>query len=125
MKQKLKNTQRGITLVALVITLIVLLILAMVSIRIVMDGGLIIKSKEATAQHTIGTEKEAIQTGYAAYQIELAQKGTADLNVKGETKVTPKGEDWSVTFTKSNNESELKKAKKIAFINWIRKADQY
>ena len=38
MKQKLKNTQKGITLVALVITIIVLLILAMVSIKIVMDG---------------------------------------------------------------------------------------
>ncbi len=32
MKQKLQNTQRGITLVALIITIIVLLILAMVSI---------------------------------------------------------------------------------------------
>ena len=101
--------QKGITLVALVITIIVLLILAMVSIKIVMDGGLTQKAKDATAQHTIGAEKEAITTGYAAYQIELAQKGTADLKVEGEAKVTPKGEDWSVTFTKTNNEYELKK----------------
>ena len=107
MKQKFKNN-KGITLVALVITIIVLLILAMVSIRIVMDGGLITKSKDATAQHTIGEEKEAITTGYAAYQIELAQNGTAELNVEGATK-TSKGEDWSVTFTKTNNEYELKK----------------
>ena len=100
--------QNGITLVALVITIIVLLILAMVSIRIVMDGGLTQKAKDATAQHTIGAEKEAITTGYAAYQIELAQNGKADLNVKGATK-TPKGEDWNVKFTKTNNEYELKK----------------
>ena len=46
MKQKFKNTQKGITLVALVITIIVLLILAMVSIKIVMDGGLISKVKD-------------------------------------------------------------------------------
>ena len=45
MKQKFKNTQRGITLVALVITIIVLLILAMVSIKIAIDGGLITKVK--------------------------------------------------------------------------------
>ncbi len=109
MKQKLKNTQKGITLVALVITIIVLLILAMVSIKIVMDGGLTTKASDATEQHTIAAEKEAITTGYAAYQIELAQNGTAELNVEGETKVTPKGEDWSVTFTKTNNEYELKK----------------
>ena len=109
MKQKFKNTQKGITLVALVITIIVLLILAMVSIKIVMDGGLTTKASKATDTHTIEAEKEAITTGYAAYQIELAQKGTADLKVKGAKKVTPKGEDWNVTFTKTNNEYELKK----------------
>lgn len=40
--------QKGITLVALVITIIILLILAMVSIRIVMDGGLITRASKAT-----------------------------------------------------------------------------
>ena len=100
--------QEGITLVALVITIIILLILAMVSIKIVMDGWLTTKASDATEQHTIAAEKEAITTGYAAYQIELAQNGTAELNVEGATK-TPKGEDWSVTFTKTNNEYELKK----------------
>ena len=74
-----------------------------------MDGGLTQKAKDATAQHTIEAEKEAITTGYAAYQIELAQKGKAELKVEGEAKVTPKGEDWSVTFPKTNNEYELKK----------------
>ena len=108
MKSKLEK-QKGITLVALVITIIVLLILAMVSIKIAIDGGLTTKASDATKQHIIASEEEAIQTGYAAYQIELAQKGTADLKVKGAKKVTPKGEDWNVTFTKTNNEYELKK----------------
>ena len=110
MKQKFKNTQKGITLVALVITIIVLLILAMVSIRIVMDGGLISKAKDATAQHTIGAEKEAIGLGYSAYQIALANKeNVTQPTIEGEVTVTPKGEDWIVTFTKTNNEYELKK----------------
>ena len=39
--------QEGITLVALVITIIVLLILAMVSIKIALSGGLIEKTKES------------------------------------------------------------------------------
>ena len=110
MKQKLKNTQRGITLVALVITIIVLLILAMVSIRIVMDEGLISKVKDATAQHTIAAEKEAITTGYGAYQIDLIKPKPKppELLIDG-AKATPKGEDWNVTFTKTNNEYELKK----------------
>ena len=110
MKQKLKNTQRGITLVALVITIIVLLILAMVSIKIAIDGGLTTKAKDATAQHTIGAEKEAITTGYAAYRIALANKeNVTKPTIEGAEEVTPKGEDWSVTFTKTNNEYELKK----------------
>ena len=106
--------QKGITLVALVITIIVLLILAMVSIRIVMDGGLISKVKDATAQHTIAAEKEAITTGYGAYQIDLIKSQTLSptlsptLLIDGAT-ATPKGEDWSVTFKKTNNEYELKK----------------
>ena len=58
MKEKQKNTQRGITLIALVITIIVLLILAMVSIKIALDGGLIEKTKEAVGIHN---EKEAEQ----------------------------------------------------------------
>ena len=60
MKQKLKNTQRGITLVALVITIIVLLILAMVSIKIAIDGGLTQKAKDAVNTHNVGSEKETI-----------------------------------------------------------------
>ena len=52
MKQKLQNTQRGITLVALIITIIVLLILAMVSISLVMNSGIINKSKTAVDKYS-------------------------------------------------------------------------
>ena len=69
MKQKFKNN-KGITLVALVITIIVLLILAMVSIRIVIDGGLIAKASDATKQHKIAKEIEDIDLRYKRYQIE-------------------------------------------------------
>ena len=103
-----RNTQRGITLVALVITIIVLLILAIVSIRIVMDGGLITKASKATDTHTIAAEKEAITTGYAAYQIDSIKTESPTLLIKGAT-ATPKGEGWNVTFTKTNNEYQLSK----------------
>ena len=109
MKQKLKNNQRGITLVALVITIIVLLILAMVSIKIVVDGGLITKASKATDTHTIGAEKEAIGLGYSEYQMALANKENVTRPpIKG-AEVTPKGEGWNVTFTKTNNEYQLSK----------------
>ena len=64
------NTQRGITLVALVITIIVLLILAMVSIKIAIDGGLTQKAKDAVNTHNVSSDKETIGLAYAAYQIE-------------------------------------------------------
>ena len=108
MKQKLKNN-KGITLVALVITIIVLLILAMVSIKIVVDGGLITKASKATDTHTIGAEKEAIGLGYSEYQMALANKENVTRPpIKG-AEVTPKGEGWNVTFTKTNNEYQLSK----------------
>ena len=84
MKSKLEK-QKGITLVALVITIIVLLILAMVSIKIAIDGGLITKASKATDTHAIGAEEEAITTGYASYQIDLANNKEATLTVKDAT----------------------------------------
>ena len=98
-----KNTQNGITLVALVITIIVLLILAMVSIKIAIDGGLIQKAKDATDTHTIGAEKEAIAIGYAAYQMDLAKNGSATLDVEGSSSITPTADGgWDIAFKVNN-----------------------
>ena len=95
-----RNTQRGITLLALVITIIVLLILAMVSIKIAIDGGLITKASKATDTHTIGAEKEAIAIGYSEYQIDLANNKPASLTVKDAT-TEPTSEGWKVTFSET------------------------
>ena len=94
-----RNTQRGITLVALIITIIVLLILAMVSIKIAIDGGLIQKAKDATDTYTIGAEKEAIAIGYAAYQMDLAKNGSATLKVGGSPYITKTADEgWDIAF---------------------------
>ena len=108
-----RNTQRGITLVALVITIIVLLILAMVSIKIAIDGGLITKASKATDTHTIGAEKEAIAIGYSEYQIDLANNKPESLTVKDAT-TEKNSEGWKVTFSATtgnvytiNNKGEI------------------
>ena len=93
-----RNTQKGITLVALVITIIVLLILAMVSIKIAIDGGLITKASKATDTHTIGAEEEAIQLGYSEYKIDLANNKPASLTVKDAT-TEQTADGWKVTFS--------------------------
>ena len=83
MKKIKRNTQKGITLVALVITIIVLLILAMVSIKIVLDGGLITSTQNAATKHVTESDKEAIQLGYANYKMQSYDKNktTSDLEI--------------------------------------------
>lgn len=66
---------KGITLVALVITIIVLLILAMVSIKIVVDSGIISGAK--TAADKYGTEQEKENVNLAITQAKLANNGGA------------------------------------------------
>ena len=67
----MKNT-KGITLVALVITIIILLILAGISIQIITNTGLFEKAKEARKQNEISNIKEQIQLELYAKQSEKA-----------------------------------------------------
>lgn len=84
MKEK-TISERGITLIALVITIIVLLILAMVSIKIVTSEGLIKRAENATIKNAEESEKEAIQLAYAEYQISQYSNDTIDeANIKDE-----------------------------------------
>ena len=64
---KLKNN-KGITLVALIITIIVLLILAMVSIRLVMNGGIIDRAEKGTKAYTEAEVQEQIKLAYSEWQ---------------------------------------------------------
>ena len=115
MKQKLKNTQRGITLVALVITIIVLLILAMVSIKIAIDGGLTQKAKDAVNTHNVGSEKETIGLAYSTYQIAkiqdkdyTMQKALDEQNANATA--TDIEDGWLITFEgKEDSPYTLKK----------------
>ena len=69
-RKKLKFESRGITLIALVVTIVVLLILASVSIAMLTgENGVITQATKAKEQTIIGREKEAIGVGYTACQI--------------------------------------------------------
>ena len=120
MKQKLKNNQRGITLVALVITIIVLLILAMVSIKIAIDGGLIGKSNETVTIHEEAKMKESVQLAVA--QCYMTKEGLTAENLKKalkeqkieveedninleDKKVTIDGKEYELEEKKNNNNS--------------------
>ena len=78
MKGKLKNT-RGITLIALVITIIVLLILAGVSIATLMwDNGIITNATRARTEDAHASVREAISLAYSEYIMELEIDKTGD-----------------------------------------------
>ena len=63
------KTEKGITLVALIITIVVLLILAVVTITSVKDTRIIGHAENASQEHVIGDEKERIQLAYSNYKI--------------------------------------------------------
>ena len=60
------KAQSGITLVALIITIIVLLILAMVSISLLMNSGIIDKSNHAVNQYRASeiNEQQQLNSAY-------------------------------------------------------------
>ena len=67
MKTKVKENQKGITLIALIITIIVLLILASVSIAMLTgDNGILTRASDAKIETALGAVKEQI----GLYQIE-------------------------------------------------------
>ena len=68
MKSKLKQ-QNAITLVALIITIIVLLILAMVSISLVINSGIITKSKDSVDKYSAEEITEQLKLAYSEYQM--------------------------------------------------------
>ena len=68
-KHQIPNTQKGITLVALIITIIVLLILAMVSVSLVMNGGIINKSKAAVDKYSEEEIGEQLKLAYSEWQM--------------------------------------------------------
>ena len=89
-----QNSKKGITLVALVVTIIVLIILAGVTLNIVLDqNGIIGKAEKGTTDYKKASEeeKDIIQTVFSLKQVEilgkLAQKlgKTATVHVKLDT----------------------------------------
>ena len=78
-KHQILNTNRGITLVALIITMIVLLILATVSIQVLTgDNGLLTKTETAVQSNKDSQEEEKVKLAVSAAQ--LSGNGTITTN---------------------------------------------
>ena len=104
---KSKNYQKGITLIALVITIIVLLILAGVTIAALSgDNGLLSKATQSRKSTDIAEEKEIIALAYNGVMAKTEGKGVdaeklqEELNGNGYTNATAKDNgDGTITVT--------------------------
>ena len=96
-----KNINRGITLVALIITIIVLLILAVVTIREITGDGIIAHAKNAREQWSIESEREAISFSLLTYQ--MADGKQPKLGTELYNKDLYNGERWDMVFTDERN----------------------
>ena len=110
--KKTKENQLGITMIALIVTIIVLLILAGISIATLNgDSGIIKKSKEAKEQTEISEEKEVVDRATVQamgnnkkgdlIESEL-QEQLDKIASSGKTEVTDTGEEFEVLFKESN-----------------------
>ena len=105
--------QNGITVVALVITIIIMLILAGVTVKIATGGGIIDKTKNASDEFEIEQEKEKVKSGYLSYKTAKMVDNDAQLSVEDAKTTGNATSGWTVTFTKTNNEYKLTKDGKV------------
>ena len=103
--QKQKNKERGITLIAIVVTIIVLIILAGVSIAMLVgENGIITQAQRADELTTQAQQKEAIELAVASVQAQ----GTLELDkTKLELALQSQLGDTSYTLTENGDGSFL------------------
>ena len=99
--------QKGITLIALIITIVVLLLLAGVTIGTVKDSKMIGHAQKATSEYTIAKEKEKIALAYSEYRIKKninAAMESDDTLTIDEAIIEPIGNyGWKVSYTSTGN----------------------
>ena len=142
--KKTKENQLGITMIALIVTVIVLLILAGISIATLNgDSGIIKKSKEAKEQTEISEEKEVVDRATVQAMGNNKKGDLIESNLQeeldkiassGKTEVTDTGDEFEVLFKESNrcymldkegNILEQQIIEKIEYAGDITKNGQY
>ena len=95
--------ENGITLVAMVITIIILLILATVSINLVMNNGLLNKAKSAVDKYSEGEITEQIKLAYQEWQMGKYMGETRTVSIFMKDKLNEIFGPGSVTDVIENN----------------------
>ena len=72
---KKTKTQKGITLIALIITIVILLIIAVVTIGSIQNSKIIDHAQNASSKYTLEQEKEQIELALGEWQIQKVLGG--------------------------------------------------
>lgn len=98
----------GITLIALIVTIIVTIIIAGISIQALFgDNGIYDKAVEAKEANQTGTEQEKIKLSYGSYRIAKDTKKVANLEVEGAEVHGSASNGWTIIFSATNNSYSL------------------
>ncbi len=107
-KVKIRQNSKGITLIALVITIIVLLILAAVSIATLTgDNGILTKADTAKTQTTEEQEREEVKLAYGATVTEKLSKGDTSNVTADELNIELSKQNTQATATAGTTEGDI------------------
>ena len=112
-KKQLKNSNifpknnKGITLIALVITIVVLLILAGVTINIAINNGILNNSKKAVDEYKVSEYKENIEVIKTGEQFKKISENLQD-SLKDLVVSKLNDEDWVKNVESTGEENQIK-----------------
>ena len=117
--------QKGITIIALIITIILMLILATVSINVAINGGLFEKARDAVSSTEIASEKETVtQANILAKSknkivtVEDVQKALNSITDENSATAMDNGETIVVKFNKNDRYYEIENNNGVARISF-------
>ncbi len=115
------SDHKGITLIALIITIIVMLILVGVTITVVLNTGLFDKAKEGTNKTEIEMDKETLQAAIVASidtnSMQIADSTTLEENLPEGWEVKQNGNDEYTATSPNNNVFKVKGNGEIKELN--------
>ena len=100
--KKLPKEEKGITLIALVITIIVLLILAGISIAsLTGNNGILTKAGQATEEYKMKSAEEKVKLAIMSYQVNKENTTIYDelIKIEGLTLITPNDRNGGPPYT--------------------------
>ena len=101
---KNNKTNRGITIIALVITIIILLILATITIQTISgQNGLINKMSTVKKKHKIGEEKDILSISYSSEYIYSKENGTEISKENLEKEINKNGKNAKVEDSETDS----------------------